>query len=471
VITPEGAREKQLAALASVGSALLLVSMKAFLAVVTGSLGILSEALHSSLDLVTTIVTYLSVRVADRPADADHTYGHGKVENFSAFVETGLLLLASLYIIGEAFQRMFFKEVHIEPSLLAIVVLGLTIVVDVVRSRALKRVAAKYKSDALEADALHFSTDIWSTLVVMFGIAVVWAGERTGISWLRYADPIAALIVSGVIIWVGSRLGRRTLDALLDAAPAGLQERIAATVRGLDGVLSADRVRVRRAGHRHFVDITIGVPRTYSFEQVHAISDAVENRVQELLESDVMVHMEPRAHAGESLFDWIRVLAQRRGLPIHELAAHQVDGRLYVELHLEVDEKLSLREAHRRATELEEDIRASAAEGRVPEVTIHIEPAAPGTRIPAAQEQDELAAAVLHFLNSLRPQYQGLVNCHAVKVRSVDGRVVVSCHFAMDGELPITRVHDITQALEDRAREKFHQIDRITIHPEPTEES
>ena len=463
-------REKKLAALESVGSSLLLVGMKVFLALATGSLGILSEALHSSLDLISTVITYLSVRISDKPADADHQFGHGKVENFSSLVVTGLLIAASAYIIWEAIQRLLFREVHIEPSLLAILILGLTIVVDLVRSRALTRVAKKYRSEALEADALHFSTDIWSTLVVMLGIGVVWAGERFGVPWLRYADPIAALVVSGVIIWVGSVLGRRSADALLDAAPMGLQQHIGDAVARLDGVLSADRVRVRRAGNHHFVDVTISVPRTHSFEQVHAISDAVEKQVQEIVESDVMVHMEPRAHAGEDLFDWIRVLAQRRGLAIHELAAHQLGGRLFVELHLEVDEKLSLRDAHRRATELEDDIRESlAAEDKAPGVTIHIEPF--GARIPTAAEQDELAAAVQQFLNSQRPPDAGLVNCHEVRVRNVDNRMVVSCHCAMDGDLSITRVHDVTQALEDRLRESFPQVDRITIHPEPTEES
>ena len=159
------------------------------------------------------------------------------------------------------------------------------------------------------------------------------------------------------MIWVGSRLGKRTLDALLDAAPAGLQERVAAAVEGLEGVLSTERVRVRRAGNQHFVDVTISVPRSASFEQVHAISDAVERRVGEIVPADVMVHMEPRAAAGEHLFDAIRAIAARRGLAIHELSAHQLDGRLFIEMHLEVPEQLSLRDAHRRATELEEEIR------------------------------------------------------------------------------------------------------------------
>ncbi len=465
-----------MAALGSIASALLLVSLKVFLAVATGSLGVLSEALHAGLDLITTIITYLSVRISDQPADAGHTYGHGKVENFSAFVETGLLLLASVYIIWEAFHRMLTREVHIEPSLLAVGVLGLTIVIDVVRSRALTRVAQKYQSEALEADALHFSTDVWSTVVVMLGMAVVWAGERWGVEWLYYADPITALIVSGVIIWVGSRLGKRTIDALLDAAPAGLQQRIVAAVEELDGVLSAERVRVRRAGNRYFADVTISVPRTASFEQVHATSEAVERRITEIVPADVMVHMEPRAAADENLFDAIRALAQRRGLPVHEIAAHQLRGRTYVTLHLEVDQGLTLRAAHRRATELEEEIRrlpALASDGRAAsdpdQVNIHIEPL--GTQIAPADDMAEISHAVRESLNGLRAQYAEMINCHEVKSRRVDGKVVVTCHCAMDGELPIGRVHDVTEALQDRVKEKFPQIFEVNIHPEPLEES
>jgi cation diffusion facilitator family transporter len=294
-----------------VGTAVVLVSLKIFLTVATGSLGVLSEALHSSLDLIAAVVTYLSVRVSDRPADASHTYGHGKVENFSAFVETGLLLLTALYVIWEALQRLFFHQVSMRPSLLAIGVLGIALGIDVLRSRALGRVAKQFGSEALEADALHFSTDVLSTAVVIVGIGTVWLGERTGLTWLRYADPIAALGVAAVILWVGTQLGKRTVDALLDAAPQGMQERVARTVEELEGVLSAERVRVRRSGNRHFVDVTISVPRTASFEQVHAISDAVERRVGEILPADVMVHMEPRAQAGEHLFDAIRAVAQR----------------------------------------------------------------------------------------------------------------------------------------------------------------
>lgn len=450
------------------------MSLKIFLTVVTGSLGVLSAALDSSLDLVAAIITYLSVRVSDRPADAGHTYGHGKVENFAAFAQTGLLLLTALYVIWEAMQRLFFREVHVRPSLLAIGILVVAMGIDVVLSRALTRVAREHSSEALEADALQFSTNVWSTLVVIVGIAAVWVGERTGVTWLRFADPLAALAVAAVVIWVASQLGRRTLDALLDAAPQGLQQRVARAVEEIDGVLATERVRVRRAGNRHFVDVTISVPRSASFEQVHAISDAVECRVGEIVPADVMVHMEPRAQAGEHLFDAIRAAAQRHGLAIHELSANQLDAHLFIELHLEVDEQLSLREAHRRATVLEEEIRqlASLGPGSGPRdavINIHIEPL--GTHIAtgdeAVVEMRDLARDVESFVNDLRTEFHELADCHEVHVRQVERKILVSCHCTMDGSLPITVIHDVTGALEDRVREKFPQIARVTIHPEP----
>jgi len=466
-----------MAALGSIGSAVVLVGLKVFLTAATGSLGVLSEALHSGLDLIAAILTWLSVRVSDRPADSGHTYGHGKIENFSAFVETGLLLATSVFIIVEAFVRLLFKEVHLEPSLLAIVILVFAMGIDLVRSRALARVAREYPSEALEADALHFSTDVWSTFVVILGMATVWIGQRTGILWLRNADPIAALAVAAIVIWVGSRLGKRTLDALLDVAPAGLPERVTAAVAGLDGVLSTERVRVRRAGNRHFVDVTISVPRSSSFERVHAISDAVERRVAEIVPADVMVHMEPRAAAGEHLFDGIRAIAARRGLSVHELSAQQLEGRLFIEMHLEVPEELSLREAHRRASELEEEVRtlpgvAATANGAAPVVNTHIEPL--GTHIASVDgregEMVGLGRAIESYISSLAGEYHELVDCHEVHVRQVEHKILASCHCAMDGSLPITQIHDVTAALEDRVKEQFPQVARVNIHPEPVEE-
>jgi cation diffusion facilitator family transporter len=466
----EEAREKRKAALLSVGSAVLLVSLKTFLVLRTGSLGVLSEALHSGLDLIAAVITFLSVRVSDEPADERHPYGHGKFENFSAFVETGLLLLTALYIIYEAFDRLFFRSVHIQPSLTAILVLLVALAIDLTRARALKHVARKYSSEALEADALHFSTDVWSTLVVIAGIGLVWAGETWNLPLLVYADALAGLSVAAVILWVGSQLGRRTMDALLDVAPKGLQQEIAMAVARMDGVLDVDRVRVRRSGNRHFVDATVSVARTASLEQVHALSDAIERRIGEIVPSDVMVHAEPRAPQGEHLFEAIRAAAQRMGLAIHDVTAMQHAGQLFIELHLEVDENLSLRDAHRQATELEEEIR-KLRDGSS-DVNIHIEPLGRHIATPdsGAGEMKQLSRSIEDFLNSLPSEFDELINCHDVRVRQVEHHILASCHCTMRGALPITQVHDVTAALEDRVKEKFPQIYRVTIHPEPVEE-
>jgi cation diffusion facilitator family transporter len=466
----EEVREKKQAALLSVGSALVLVSLKAFLVLRTGSLGVLSEALHSGLDLIAAIITFLSVRVSDQPADERHPYGHGKFENFSAFVETGLLLLTALYIIYEAFARLFFRSVHIQPSVTAILVLLVALAIDFTRSRALAHAARKYHSEALEADALHFSTDVWSTIVVIVGVGLVWAGETWDLPSLNYADALAGLVVAAVILWLGSRLGRRTLDALLDVAPEGLQQEIARAVARMDGVLDVDRVRVRRAGNRHFVDATVSVARTASLEQVHALSDAIEKRIGEIVPSDVMVHAEPRAPQGEHLFEAIRAVAQRMGLAIHDLSALQQQSQLFVELHLEVDENLSLRDAHGQATQLEEGIR-ELRDGPI-EVTIHIEPLGRHIATPDAGggEMKLLSRAIEEFLNGLPIEYDELVNCHDVRVRQVEHRILASCHCTMKGHLPITQIHEVTAALEDRVKEKFPQISRVTIHPEPVED-
>jgi divalent metal cation (Fe/Co/Zn/Cd) transporter len=322
----------------------------------------------------------------------------------------------------------------------------------------------------LEADALHFSTDIWSTIVVIAGIGLVWAGELWNLPWLSYADALAGLAVAAVILWVGSQLGRRTMDALLDVAPKGLQQEIAMAVARMDGVLDVDRVRVRRAGSRHFVDATVSVARTASLEQVHALSDAIEKRIGEIVPSDVMVHAEPRAPQGEHLFEAIRAVAQRMGLAIHDVTALLHDGQLFIELHLEVDENLSLRDAHRQATELEDEVR-KLRDGST-DVTIHIEPLGRHIATPDsdAGEMKLLSKAIEQFLNSLPSEFDELVNCHDVRVRQVEHHILASCHCTMRGVLPITQVHDVTAALEDRVKEKFPQIYRVTIHPEPVEE-
>src|SRR5215467_4933274 len=295
--------EKRSVAANSVFAAFAITALKIFVGITTGSLGIFSEAAHSGLDLIAAVITFVSVRVSDKPADADHQYGHEKVENFSAFIETGLLLVTCVVIVYEAVKRLFFHHVEIEPSLAAFLVLFASMAVDFWRSRALGKIADKYDSQALEADALHFSTDIWSTGVVALGLGVVILGRRLHAQWLIDADAIAALFVAGVIVFVSSRLARRTIDALLDTGPADARNRIVAALHSIEGLLEVDRVRIRRAGNRYFADVSVGLARGVTFQRSGQVAEEITQAVQRVLPgADVVVHSTPRALNTENIF-------------------------------------------------------------------------------------------------------------------------------------------------------------------------
>ncbi len=294
-------KEKQGAALSSVVAAVGLTSLKIIVGIATGSLGILAEAAHSALDLVAALVTLLAVRVSDKPADKEHTYGHGKVENLSALFETLLLLATCVWIIYEAVQRLFFKNVKIEISVWAFVVMFTSIVIDYTRSRILYRAARKYNSQALEADALHFSTDIWSSSVVIAGLAGVFISEQIGgLGWMHQADACAALVVALIVVYVSVELGMRTIKGLLDTAPEGIPTQIKPLVEKIPGVLDCHKVRVRYSGAQIFVDAHILVNPELDITTAHRLTEEVERAVRELLPgADVTVHPEPAEGFGE----------------------------------------------------------------------------------------------------------------------------------------------------------------------------
>jgi cation diffusion facilitator family transporter len=292
---PDAVHEKRRVALSSVLAALVLTGLKLIVGLLTGSLGILSEALHSGLDLAAAAITLIAVRVADRPADTRHLYGHGKVENLSALAETLLLLATATWVIYEAIQRLFFKVVEVEASLWAFGVMALSIVVDVSRSRVLMRAARKHESQALEADALHFSTDVWSSAVVIAGLIGVRLAEmEPRLHFLVRADAVAAIGVSCIVILVGARVGQRAIAALMDTAPEGTVEKVKAAVRQVTGVVDCENVRVRGSGADIFVDVTVKVKGDQPLTAAHAIADQAEEAVRRVLpRADVVVHTEP----------------------------------------------------------------------------------------------------------------------------------------------------------------------------------
>lgn len=458
-------REKRWVALSSLMAAVLLTGTKLGVGLSTNSLGILSEAAHSSLDLVAAAVTLWAVRVSGRPADRKHHYGHGKIENLSALFETVLLLFMCVWIIGEAVDRLFWaKEVHVNLSLWAFLVVILSIVVDISRSRALKRAAEKYSSQALEADALHFSTDVWSSSVVLLGLCGVAAGQAWNMPWLIRADAVAALAVAVIVIGVSLKLGKKSVDELLDSVPGELHDQVAAAAENIPGVKKVTRLRLRRSGPEFFADVTLSIDRAAAFERAHDIADQVETALRGLLpDADVVVHVEPIDPGDEDITTMVRLLAARHGHAAHAIRIYEEHGQRWLELHLEVSDSLLLEEAHAQATEFERDLRRSLP--GFTRIVTHIEPVGDMAATVQAEPAGELQVqkAIGDFLQT----YPLCIRPHDVRVQQAGGELDVSFHCTLDPTTAITEAHDLTVRFEEYLRNHVPSLGRVVIHVEP----
>ncbi len=468
-ITHAADREKRLVALSSVFAALFLTGTKVLVGLLTNSLGILSEAAHSGLDLGAAVLTLAAVRVSARPPDREHLYGHGKAENLSALLQTLLLLATCAWIIREALDRLFWHPSEVQVTIWSFLVVGISIVIDVWRSRALLRVARKHHSQALEADALHFSTDIWSSAVVMLGLVGVllarWLpthGINAG--WLVHADAVAALGVSGIVIGVTIGLGRRAIEALLDTAPRGVAAQIEEVARGVPGVAGVGQVRVRGSGPGTFADMNVAVARNTSFEEAHAVASRIEAALAEQLPGvDVMVHVDPVATGEDSLVEEIQSVAARHGLAVHGIRAHDVGGRISAAMHVEVPEEMKLCDAHERVTAFEEALRQ--ARPALEEIVTHIEPR--GDREAHRLSQSAQASEVHAAIAELPRLVAGVEECHQVSVHRTGQELYVSFHCLMDPDLPITAAHELTEEVERLLRTRVPSLSRIVVHMEP----
>jgi len=460
-------REKQRAAASSVLAAFGLTGMKLAVGLLSGSLGILAEAAHSGLDLVAAVVTLVAVSVSDRPADESHPYGHGKIENFSALIETALLFLTCAWIIYEAVRRIFFRDVHVEPSLWAFLVVIVSIGVDISRSRMLMRAAKKHDSQALEADALHFSTDIWSSAVVLGGLALVLVGQKLlpgRAAFLNRADAVAALGVAFIVLFVSYRLGKRTIDVLLDSAPDGLKEKIVAAADEVEGVINPGQVRMRRSGARVFIDMTIEVDRNLSFERTHAIAEGVEAKIQVLVPgADVVIHTDPRETERENLARRIRAIAERNQIPVHNISVHDDQGEIHVDLHLEVDDHLLLHQAHELASHVEQDLRADIP--AIARVNTHIE--SRGTGVGSGRDVTAEEGPLVERVKRITDGVAGSACCHNILVRRQGDRFSVSLHCGFDRNLPVIEAHKLSTRIEEALKKDNPAIEQVLVHTEP----
>jgi cation diffusion facilitator family transporter len=480
-------REKKMVALSSVGAAIGLTSLKIIVASLTGSLGILAEAVHSGLDLVAALMTYFAVRVADRPADATHHYGHGKVENLSAFLEACLLLITALWIIYEALHRIIFQEGHVDASIWAFLVMFIAVAVDYTRSRALQRVAHKFGSQALQADAIHFKTDIWSSLVVIAGLLIVRLTQSFPLpSWLGQADAVAALGVSGIVIWVSLRLIKETIDALLDRAPEEFAAQIRHSIHDVEGVTEVHRVRMRRAGNKFFADVVIAAPRTYTFEQTHKLSERVEEAAMDGVhtlspqaEVDIVVHVEPTAAPSETVMDQIHYLAELQGIHAHDIHVREVGGKLEADFDLEVQTDMDLEEAHKVATHLEQAVLQSNDQLR--RVTTHLEAptATVVSRKDITQQYPEMAEQIIRIADEIA----GVGSAHDVHLyrsyttlnengsdREQNEELDLVLHTIFDPHIPLSQAHVQAEEIQRALRSTYPGLGSVVIHTEPPEQ-
>ena len=473
-------KEKSQAALASLGTALVLTSVKLAVGFYTNSLGILSEAVHSGFDLLAAALTFFAVRLAARPADSEHPYGHGKVENLAALAETALLLVTCGWIIGEAVERLFYNAAPVKPSLWGVGVMAMSIALDVHRVRLLRRVAKKHNSQALEADALHFSSDILSSAVVLVGVLIIWGAQflpqdSTWLPYLHAADAVAALAVSVIVLHACYALSHKAVNALMDGGSDEMRERIEEAARSVRGVNHVHSVRMRNSGADIFVDLTVCVPPRLSVEGGHKVAHQVEESIQAALpKADVTVHVEPGQEADkDNPLLIMQNAAARHEVSIHGVQLLEKDAALHAEVHTEFPGSMTLAEAHHRVTAFEEDVVKLLPQT---EIVSHLEPL--GTTdmdAPCVLPCDTTELARLELVvEQVLLAVPGVSGCHRLNAYRLgsdreEPYVHLSFHCRMKGTVSVDDAHSASLRVEQDLRRHMPELGRIVLHMEPQE--
>jgi cation diffusion facilitator family transporter len=448
---------KQKVALVSLAASGGLSVLKFAAAFFTGSLALLTEAFHSLADFVATFLTYFAVRLGDKPADDDHTYGHAKIESLAALAETVMLAGLASVIAYEAIARLWAGSSDVHFSWWAIAVLIVSIIVDYNRSRALQQAATEHGSAALAADAVHFSADMWSSAAVIAGLIAVYLGY----TWV---DSAVALVVAGMIARAAMTLGWTTVNALLDRAPDGLASAVRDIVRDEAGVLAMGELRAKPVGNKLFVTLGVNVARTLHIDAIENIRrNLVAAVVARFPQADVTVTANAVAVDDESAFDKVYHIARKHALAIHHLTIQDIDGKLAVSFDLEVDGETPLAEAHVQATQLESEIRETLGQGV--EVESHVEPLPPAM-LHGQRASEAVLALVANELEAICLK-RGVADLHNVRVRETAGELFVHFHCRFKPEVSVRAVHDAVDGIETELRKRLPRIGRVIAHAEP----
>jgi len=450
---------KERVALFSVIAAVLLTTTKLTVGAYTNSLGIISEALHSGIDLIAAVMTLFAVRAAARPPDEDYMYGHEKVESLSSLGEVVLLFITAAWIVYEAVNRLVFGAPHLNLGWSALAVMLLSVIVDFTRSRALLRTAKKYKSQALEADGIHFSTDLICSVVVIIGFLLTMGG-------MNDFDSYAALGVAAVTVFIGYRLFKKSVRTLLDGAPTGISAKVTEEILAVAGIHRVERVRVRESGPRTFIEATVRIDQFITLEQGHRLTDIAEDRIKAAIpSSDVILHAEPICLEDATLEDRIRAEASTMAeiKSVHNIAFTEGHSGRVVELHIELDGDLTVMAADELARKLEDKIKA--LDPCIHLVASHIEPVGcPACQGEASEIKQEIVAKTLSKLAS---QFPEVLACRDLHVHDTKNglRVFLCCQF--DPQMSVARAHELVHILEGHIRSQHEEIENVNIRLEP----
>ncbi|MHA1940473.1 MAG: cation diffusion facilitator family transporter [Candidatus Hodarchaeales archaeon] len=450
--------EKTYAAFSSVIAAIFLTAIKLIVGLWSGSLGILSEALHSALDLAAAAVTLFAVRSSDRPPDSDHPYGHGKIESLSALFETLLLLITVVWIIYEATRRILLNDLEIINHPITFIVIIIAIVIDYSRSRLLYKMANKYDSQALKADALHFSTDILSSSVVFIGLIFAAFGFPLG-------DPIAAIGVALIVLSMTVNLGKETVDSLLDRAPIGEKEKVQTIAEEVEGVISCEKIRIRKSGAIFFVDLKIVVSPNISLEKAHRIAEKVTSEIQKVIPTaDVSIHMDPTSEDLTPIIRSIRKETEKYSWikHIHKIIAFEFREELLIRFHIHVSGNKSLGEIHKKLDrEFQPAIQNIDSRIKEESLTIHIEPFRKNipTKFDAGVLKDKITTMVRNSTV--------LHDFHKYEFHTLPSGVIISFHCYSSPELSILDVHKASSTLETAIKNEIRENSQIYIFVEP----
>ncbi len=452
--------KKELVAISSVVAGVILTTTKFIVGVLTGSMGILSEAVHSLLDLAAAVMTFFAVKVGDKPADEDHNYGHGKIESISALIETGLLFITGFWIIYESVHKLIVGDIEVKATWYAFVVVVLSMIIDISRSRALKKIAKETNSQALEADALHFSSDILSSGVVLLGLVFILFG-------IRGADTIAAMGVSIFVFLAAYRLGKKTIDVLVDGTPSGVLEKIKEIVKKIDYIIDIERIRVRHLGSNLSIELIIVVNHKLSIDKVHEISQNIEVEIKkEIKEADIVINIKPVKSNDETIVESIRALALKNGFSVHDVIVDNLDNKQYISYDLELPDDLTIKEAHDIATNFEKSIKNEVEDNT--ELNSHIEPLKKHAILSSNITKEE-QKRVKDAISEIDKTIEEICEPHNILIRRIEEKLFVSFHCLAQHNISLEKIHDITMKFEYLLKEKVSEIKRVVIHVESKE--